>query len=177
MVFSLTYFFCCICAAQAREPQKQGKTSSAITFEAVSFIKSNEIEIGFCHRIGRKWTVSFSSAVSIGNRVKNEEMTEHENSFMEEVVESVGPVRQEHGFKNEAAAIFWTKEIFEGPFISMGIGHDNRMEPDIIISFGYMFTIYKHIKGQIGYRTEMISSLRHDDDSGCHITAGFGFSF
>lgn len=175
MLFSLTYLVCCICTGQAKEPRRERMAGNAVTFEAGALIISDDIEIRFTHSISDKWSVSFSTAMSLEKNAENPEMTEHDKSFMEETEERRN--RREHRFRNEVAGLFWMKEVLNGPFIGIGAGHDNRMQPEIIVSFGYMFTIYGRFKGCIGYRSEMIRSLRYDDRSGCHITAGLGFSF
>ena len=164
MIISVASMICCAAYGQ----------KNMITFETESLIRAGEIKLSFSHSIGRKWTAAFSTAFAPDIEWKNDEKKEHKESFMKE---DEGQKSEYEQFSNSIHAQFWLKGIYEGPYISYGIGSDCRTDINLLLSIGYMFTILKSLKGSIGYRTDLLELLKYDDLSGCHITVGLSLSF
>ena len=144
-----------------------------MTFEMESLIRSGEIELSFSHCIGMRWTAAFSTAFAPDIEWNNEEKREHKESFMKEEERQKA---EEGQFHNSIYAQFWPKRVYEGPYISYGIG-SCRKDINLLLSVGYMFTILKSLKGSIGYRTDLLELLKYDDQSGSHITVGLSLTF
>lgn len=166
MIISAASMICCVAYGQ----------KNMITFEIESLIRSGEIELRLSHGIGRKWTAAFSTAFVPDIEWKDEEKIEHKESFMKEDIEE-RQKSKEGRFHSGIYAQFWPKGIYEGPYISYGIGSDCSKDINLLLSAGYMFTILKSLKGSIGYRMDLLELLKYDDRSGCHITVGLSLSF
>lgn len=176
MITSVIGMLCCTAAGKEVQQIRSGPDDNLITFEMGRLIRAGEIEMTFNHSINKKWSISFSSTSAIKKRKIEKEMAEHDNSFIGEDTNK-DMVIENGKFRNHICAQFWPKDVYDGPYISIGIGHDFKMNFSQTLSVGYMFTIFKALKGSVGYRAEVLELLKYDDRSGCHATIGISLSF
>lgn len=130
----------------------------------------------FSRAISDKWCITFSGTYRIREKSEDMEMTEHKNS-LKQMKDSVRTIAG-YGMTGQMIAVqFWPEACYKGVHLTCGISHCEKTGASFPLSIGYMFRIWAGLRGNIGYKTDIVNTLRYENRSYNHLTIALGYSF
>ena len=153
-----------------------GQEKNMISFEAGSFIRNRKVSLTFSRAVSDRWCIEFSSAYRIREQPGNTEKMAHEND-LGHIRDTVSRA-DNHGLTEKMISLqFWPKGNYTGIHLKLGISHSEKNGTSFPLSIGYMFRIWSGLRGCIGYRADIVNTLRYDYRSYNHLTIALGYSF
>ena len=147
-----------------------------ISFEAGSFIRNRKVSLTFSRAVSDRWCIEFSNAYRISEKSGNTERMTHEND-LGHIRDTVSRADNHELTEKMISLQFWPKGNYKGAHLKLGISHSEKNGTSFPLSIGYMFRIWSGLRGCIGYRADIVNTLRYDNRSYNHLTIALGYSF
>lgn len=167
MLITMANILCMVCFCQEK---------SMICLEAGSFIRNRNLSLTFSRAISDKWCIACCGSYRIHEKSVDMEKRGHEDN-LGHVQDSVMTAADYGTTERMIAVQFWPRGNYTGAHLTFGISNSEKAGTSFPLSIGYMFRIWTGLRGSIGYRTDVVRTLRYENRSYNHLTIALGYSF
>ncbi len=136
----------------------------------ISSLLFKEVQMGIGHRIAGHWSISANAGMNLKvlKRHMNSEETAHNESFPSASM----PQERSFSHRESISICYWSQYVFNGAFLSIGGEYRDGTGLDANVGIGYMFSIWKGLKGDIRYETGLIMAAKNNKMSADGLSIG-----
>ena len=145
----------------------QAQTAVGLEISSLLF---KEVQMGIGHRIAEHWSISANAGMNLKTlkRHMNSEETAHNESFPPASM----PQERSFSHRESISLCYWPQCVFNGAFLSVGGEYKEGAGLDANAGVGYMFSIWKGLKGAIRYETGLITTAKNNKMSADGLSIG-----
>ena len=134
------------------------QAQAAVGMEISSFL-FKEVQISLGHRIAEHWSISANAGMNLKvlKRQMNSEETAHNESFPPVYM----PQERTFSHRESISLCYWPQCVFNAVFLSFGGEYKAGTGLDANAGIGYMFSIWRNLKGTIRYETGLIMAAKN----------------